>query len=146
MDQYEKQTNRPSGEFKMFIINKLRDSKNKISATDLCTAVREKLPSQFHPNKGEFNRWMKTLYNIEIDNSNPDMPFYKFKITDFKNFDKYKIGDNSYVKVLLEKIKSDHIRWSKIHNLYQTTQHNQMTWDNLNNIYKSSIENIKNFD
>lgn len=146
MDKSEKQTNRPPIEFTKFIINKLRDSKEAISASTLCMAVKDKLPSKFHPNKGEFNKWMKTLYNIETDNSNPNMPFYKFKIGEFEIFDKYKIGENSFVKVLLDKIKTDHINWSKINQLYHTVQHNQSTWDTLNNIFTSSVENVKNFD
>ena len=146
MDKSVKQTNRPPGEFTKFIINKLRDSKQPLSASTLCMAVKDNLPSQFHPNKGEFNKWMKTLYNIETDNSNQDMPYYKFKITDFEIFDKYKIGDNSYVKVLLDKIKDEHIVWSKIYRMYNTTQHNQTTWDKLNTIFNSSTQNIKTFD
>jgi hypothetical protein len=146
MDKSVKQTNRPPGEFTKLIINKLRDSKEAISASNLCMAVKEKLPSKFHPNKGEFNKWMKTLYNIETDNSNPDMPYYKFKITDFEIFDKYKIGDNSYVKLLLDKVKNDYTRWSEIYRLYNTTQCNQITWNNLNSIYNSSCQNVKTFD
>ena len=146
MDQSIKPTNRPNREFTMFIINKLRDSKNGMSASNLCMAMKEKLADQFQPNKGEFNKWMKNLYNIEIDNSNRDMPFYKFKITDFKNFDKYKLSNDSYVRVLVDKIKSDHTLWSKNYHLYNTTQHNQITWDKLDAIFKSSIENVKMFD
>jgi hypothetical protein len=146
MDKSVKQTNRPPGEFTKFIINKLRDSKEAISASTLCMAVKDNLPSKFHPNKGEFNKWMKTLYNIETDISNPDMPYYKFKITDFEIFDKYKIGDNSYVKLLLDKVKNDYTRWSEIYRLYNTTQCNQITWDNLNSIYNSSRQNVKTFD
>jgi hypothetical protein len=146
MDKATKQVNKPHHEFTKFIINKLRDSKVPISASNLCMAVKDNLPSQFHPNKGEFNRWMKTLYNIETDNSNPNMPFYKFKINEFEIFDKYKISDNSFIKVLLDKIKNDHIQWSKINQLYQTVQHNQSTWDTLNTIFISSVENVKNFD
>jgi hypothetical protein len=146
MDTSVKQTNRPPGEFTKFIINKLRDSKQALSASTLCMAVKDKLPSQFHPNKGEFNKWMKTLYNIETDNSNPDMPYYKFKITDFEIFDKYKIGDNSYVKILLDKVKNDYTRWSEIYRMYNTTQYNQITWNNLNSIYNSSCQNVKTFD
>jgi len=146
MDKSLKPTNRPNREFTMFIINKLRDSKNGMSASNLCMAMKEKLADQFQPNKGDFNKWMKNLYNIEIDNSNRDMPFYKFKITDFKNFDKYKLSDDSYVKILIDKIKSDHTLWSKNYQLYNSTQHNQITWDKLDAIFKSSTENVKMFD
>jgi hypothetical protein len=141
-----KQLNKPNNEFTKFIINKLRDSKDAISASTLCMIMKENLPEKFHPNKGDFNKWMKNLYNIEIDNSNPDMPFYKFKMTKLELFEKYKLNDTSYVKILLNKIQNEHSKWSKLHELYITTHHNQSTWDNLNDIFNSLSQNIKTFD
>jgi len=137
---------KPNSEFRAFIIKKLRESKEPISATNLCMAMKEKLPAEFHPKKLNFNNWMQQLYNIEIDNTNPDMPYYKFNIVDFKNFNKYKLDDNSYMLTLLNKIKLEYKKWLKTFELYNTTQNNLETWDNLNAIYMSSSDNVKIFD
>jgi len=67
-------------EFTSFIIDKLRKEKEPISATILCQAMKTSIPSEFQPKKGEFNTWMKKLYNIDVDRTNPNMPFYKYVI------------------------------------------------------------------
>jgi len=146
MDTSFKQSNKPNSEFTRVIIDILRNSDEAISATTLCMAMKEKLPKNFHPVKGDFNKWMKCLYNIETDNSNTNMPYYKFKMNNKFEFLKKKYNENSYIKILLDKIQNEHIKWSKMNELYTTTHHNQSTWDNLNDIFNSLSQNIKTFD
>jgi hypothetical protein len=78
----------PNNEFITFITRTLKENKDYISATNLCGLMLKNIPKEFYPPKGQFNKWMSSIKNLEKnDNKDKDMPFYKWKeeITNLKN-------------------------------------------------------------
>ena len=137
----------PNNEFITFITRALKEKKDYISATNLCGLMLKNIPKQFYPPKGQFNKWMSSIKNLEKnDNKDKDMPFYKWKE------DKPSLEINSNVKLIIDNIKTTFILWQKKIKFFRYPQHNMRMWNKLhsifteNNNYKKIIQdNFPNY-
>ena len=123
----------PNNEFITFITRTLKENKDFISATNLCGLMMKNIPKQFYPPKGQFNKWMSSIKNIEKnDDKDKDMPFYKIK-EDYTTLD-----NNINVDQIIDNIKTTFILWQKKIKFFRYPQHNMRMWNKLNSIF---IEN-----
>lgn len=128
----------PNNEFISFITRTLKKNKEYISATNLCGLMMSNIPKQYHPPKGQFNKWMSSIKNLEKnDNKDKDMPFYKWKedVTTLEN--------DSNLEQIIDNIKTTFYLWQKKIKYYRYPQHNMRMWNKLHIIFTENNNNIK---
>lgn len=149
-------------EFISEIVNILKKQKKLISASDLCMKVTSKLPLNFQPPKGYFQKWMRYLHFIERDDSiNKDMPFYKIKDhlkDNFKDTIKSNITYSQATinniqptvinkvkeeQIIINRIKDDSALWYESYRKFKTTDNNIEMWNYVSNIADTINNNIK---
>lgn len=135
--------NEPTNEFTSFIMKKLKESNTFISSSNLSMAMKENIPIECQPRKGQFNKWIRCLYNIEIDESDQTMPYYKYS-----NNNTIVISNNNnvFIDTLIEKIKNNHKEWSIKIRLFKTTEQKELTWNSLHSIYSTVLKDINTLD
>ena len=120
----------PNNEFITFITRALKENKDYISATNLCGLMLKNIPKEFYPPKGQFNKWMSSIKNLEKNNNkDKDMPFYKWKE------DKPSLEINSNVKLIIDNIKKTFTLWQKKIKFFRYPQHNMRMWNKLHSIF-----------